>query len=327
MEQKDIDKILKPGKLLLIVVIVLILATLGLVGASFYVEYEAKKDPKPLGELIENNQDKAGTYAKVQMATIPYGFAEEGEGKYYYFTMDPEGYMYIVRVTDDTYKKLEEMYNNGEGKVDYEFKGFTFTTPSKLKSLAIEATNEIFEENPIRLSDFEDYFGKVYIDETEKVDNQTVNNLQAVAIIVGAFAFIFGIILISQVVRTKKVLNNKELVEDLKEELASLNDDQYKNLKLYLTNKYIVSKLSGLEVFEYKDVIWEYSLIRYRNGIETGVSLMLVTKDKKKHELAAASAHSTRIDEIMTEIHDRNPNVRVGYSKENRDFYKNYQKQ
>ena len=30
------------------------------------------------------------------------------------------------------------------------------------------------------------------------------------------------------------------------------------------------------------------------------------------------------IEEIMTEIKDRNEEVRIGYTKENREFYRNY---
>lgn len=145
--------------------------------------------------------------------------------------------------------------------------------------------------------------------------------------ITGLFTIILGGTAISQVLRTSKITKNKELVEDAKLELESLTDNPYKKLKIYLTNKYIISKSGGLHIIEYKDVIWEYSLIRYVNGIAQSKSLMLCTKNKKKLSIAVGTANDSNIDEIMVEIKDKNDNVKIGYTKENREFYKNYQKE
>ena len=131
----------------------------------------------------------------------------------------------------------------------------------------------------------------------------------------------------SQIARTRKFTKNKELVEDVREELRSMNDDAYGKLKIYLTNKYIVSKTGGISIFEYKDVIWVYATVRYVNGVAQGRSLMLCTKDKKKVTMAATGPNDTALDEIMTEIHDKNPNVRIGFTKENREYFKEYQKE
>ncbi|MCI8620292.1 MAG: hypothetical protein HFJ50_00110 [Clostridia bacterium] len=54
---------------------------------------------------------------------------------------------------------------------------------------------------------------------------------------------------------------------------------------------------------------------------------MLCTKDKKKYTMAGTGANDTAIDEIMTEIKDKNPNVRIGFTKENREFFKDYKKE
>lgn len=327
MEEKEVQKILKPAKMIIIITIITIAVTLALIGTGLYLQYDSTKEPRPLGELIENYEDKEGEYVKIQMAYVPYGIAEEDGNRYYYFATDAEGYMYIVRITDSTYKKIEEMYNNGEGTVDYELKGYTFTIPYELKKIAIEAGNEAFEEKVLTYSNFEDYVGNVYIDEVDKPENDTTSTLYGLSLIVGLFTLALIISCVSQILRTRKVTGNKELMEELKNELTDLTDNTYKKLKIYLTSKYIVSKSGGIEAFEYKDVIWEYSQIRYVNGIASGKSLILCTKDKKKHTLASTGANDNSIDEIMIEIKDKNPNVRIGYTKENRDFFKEYQKE
>lgn len=326
MEEKQINKILKQGKGLLIITLVFLAALVGLLGAAFYIQYDATRDPKDLGELIDNYEDKEGTYVKLNVAYVPYGFAEEGTDRHYYFAMDEEKYMYIVRITDKTYEHLESLYKEGE-TFDYELKGYAFNISSKLKKIAIEAGNEAFEESVLTSSNFSDYFGNVYIDEEDRPENETVNILEGVAIFAGVFLIVFGITFIVQKTKSMRVTGNKELMEDLRSELEGMNDNEYGKLKIYLTNKYIISKLSGLNVIEYKNVIWEYSQIRYVNGVAQGKTLILCTKDKRRHSVAAAGADDARIDEIMVAIKDKNDQVKIGFTKENRDFFKNYQKE
>lgn len=329
MDEKQIDKILKPGKILLIITIIAIIGTIALFVAGVYTSYENTKNPELLGTLIDNGEDKEGVYAKVDVATIPYGFAEEGQGRYYYFVKDADGYMYIVRITDGTYKKLEEMYNNGEGEVKYEFAGYTYNIPASLKRLAIEAANEGVEDNSKKMTyaNFENYVGSVYIDETKKPESDNSSMFYGMGIMAGVFTVCLVIASVTQIINVRKITKNSELMEELKAELAGNTDDTYKKLKLYLTDRYIISRTGGIEAFGYKDVIWEYSLIRYVNGVAQGKTLIIYTRDKRRHNLAATGPNDERIEEIMTEISDKNPNVRVGYTKENRQFFKEFKKE
>lgn len=329
MSESEINKVLRPGRLIHIFTIIVVLITIGLIGGSFIVGMNERKNARSLGELIDANEDKPGICAKVNMAYMPYGFAQEDEDKFYYFAMDSEQFMYIVRITENTYKKLEEMYNNGEGNIDYEFTGYTYSIPSKLKKLAIESANEAIQDegNKLTYSNFNDYVGSVYLDETLEPEGHITNNLLAFGIIAGVFAIVLVFASVSQLMRARKLTKNTELMEELRQELADLDDNPYKKLNMYLTRKYIISKSGGISVYEYKDVIWEYATVRYVNGVAQGRSLMLCTKDKKKYTMAGTGANDTAIDEIMTEIKDKNPEVRIGFTKENREFFKNYKKE
>lgn len=329
MDEKQIDKILKPGKILLIITIIAIIGTIALFGAGVYTSYNATKSPEPLGTLIDNGEDKEGKYAKIDVVTIPYGFAEEGKGRYYYFVKDADGYMYIVRITDSTYKKLEKMYNDREGEVKYEFKGYTYKIPASLKRLAIEAANEGVEDESKKMTyaNFEGYVGSVYIDETKKPESDDSSMFYGMGIMAGVLTVCLVIASVTQIINVRKITKNSELMEELKAELAGNTDDTYKKLKLYLTDRYIISRTGGIEAFGYKDVIWEYSLIRYVNGVAQGKTLIIYTRDKRRHNLAATGPNDERIEEIMTEISDKNPNVRVGYTKENRQFFKEFKKE
>ncbi len=324
MEEKEIKKVLRTGRAMLIATLVFLVLTVGLIGGAFYIRYNETKDPKDLGQLIENYEDKEGEYVKINLAYLPYGFAEEDSSKFYYFAMDQENYMYIIRMTDETYEKLKELSNDGNDKIEYEFKGYTFSQPTQMKQLAVEAANEAFEETKFTYSNISDYVGSVYIDETELPDEDTSVMLVGFSIMSGVFVLVFGITLLIQRIREWGITSNKELMEQLKMELEDLTDNPYKKQKIYLTSKHIISKSGGLSVLEYNQIIWMYSQIRYVNGVAQGKTLIACTKSKRKYTLATTGPNDMNIEEIMTEIKDRNEEVRIGYTKENREFYRNY---
>ena len=58
-----------------------------------------------------------------------------------------------------------------------------------------------------------------------------------------------------------------------------------------------------------------------------GKCLILCTRDIKRHSVAATGANDASIDEIMIEIKDKNDNVKIGFTKENREFFKGFQKE
>lgn len=330
MEEKEINKILKPGKVLLIVTIAFVLLTVGIFVAGFYENYSAKKNPKELGTLIRNDEEEEGQYVKLKMSYVPYVFAEEGTTNpyYYYFAWDAEDYMYIVRLTDETYKQIADLKKEDSDTIEYELKGYTFKTPASLKKIAIEELNEIYENNEVTSSNFTEYFGKVYIDETEIPTNTSGDaTLYGIGFCVGIFALMFVIIYVSRMKGTINFRKNPEKYEELKEELASLTDNQYSKLKVYLTSKYIIAKSSAVIAIPYKDVIWEYTTIHYRNGVAMNKSLTICTSNKKKIVIATSGPNDTDIDEMMVEIQDRNENVKIGYTKENRQYYRDYRKE
>lgn len=173
MEEREINKIFKPGKALLIVTLVFLIATIALIGIAMYMRVGETMNPKNLGELIENYEEKEGMYVKIDLGYLPYGFAEEDNSKYYYLAMDKDGYMYIVRITDKTYDELVKLSDEGKNEIQYELKGYAFDIPMDLKRLAVEAGNEVFENMDLTLSNIENYVGGVYIDETELPDDDT----------------------------------------------------------------------------------------------------------------------------------------------------------
>ena len=154
-------------------------------------------------------------------------------------------------------------------------------------------------------------------------------------IIVGSFGIIMSvsllIIFIVICIETKITLK-KYNIDELKYELSKSSVKKYEKLNIYLTDNYIISKNMGLNILEYKNVVWLYKekrIIRYRRtGIPIGISLLAFNK-KKGYEIAYISIFKKTektLDEVMFEVQEKNNNVMLGYTKENVENFKKIQK-
>lgn len=323
----DYNKIFKSKKSILIVALVLVAITIGLFVASYIVnkkKYEGVQ-MHTYNDLISKNEDKENMLVKLEIADLPYLFAtkDEKNTKYkFYFAFDENNYWYIVRITDDTYKKMEEQYNQDKDNFKYVLKGYIYDDEAELKKLAISAYNEGLPAGAekLTLSNFKDYLGSTYLDEVITPTSSETTTLMGIGIGVGILALVFVIIYTSQLIRLKSTLK-KYNIEELKEELSNCNIDEYKKQNVYLTNKYVISTINGLDVFEYKDILWIYNEKRKQNGILLGVWIIACTKDKKKIQIASAKKDDILI-QIMSRIKEKNQDMLVGFTSDNVKQYK-----
>ena len=326
MEQIEIDKIFKPSKKMLITSLVLILIAIALVIIPTYIESANKPEAKSLHDLIYNYQDNEGEYAKIDLAFEPYGFAIEDERLQYYFAMDKDGYMYIVRLTDETYNELVKLQEEKQDEFSYELKGYIYTMPEELKEIAIESYNEISEEKILTEENLEEYVGSVYLDETITPGMEYTTVMFVIAGIISFIAIIIFIMFVIYMIRIRKT--DKEKIELAKEELGKTTSKAYTKQNIYLTDKYIISNYNGLYILEYEEILWIYTLINYYRGIATGKTLIVATDNKKKISLGHTSnANDQTLEEIITKINEKNPDIKLGYTDENRKYFKDLKKE
>lgn len=329
MEDNQIKKILKVKNTYLIVALVIMVISIALVVASYFVSQPDEAELKDLHELIYNYEDKEGEYAKITSAYLPFGFAveelENGGQFNYYFVMDKEGYMYIARLTDETYAEMERQKEEQGDNFSYEIKGYLYNIPTELKRLAISGYNEAYENETLNYDNLEEYVGKVYLDETITPESDLANALIAIAIIAFIMGFIFLIIYIVYKIRGSKV--DKTRLEEAREELKSSSAKLYPKQKLYLTDRYVISNYNGLYILEYKEILWVYNLINYYRGVATGKTLMAYTTNNKKIGIGyTGNVSNQTIEEIMGKIQEKNPELRIGYTDDNISYFKNYKK-
>lgn len=317
-------KILKENKknLLVTLGISILGIILIIIGAAFSISPE-DLEPKEYDELISNKQDTPDDYATVTITYLPYLFAEKDTDygtKKYYMIFDENGYPYIARLTDETYKKLEAKYDNGED-ISYKITGFLSAQETELRKLAIESHKELFEDSKITDENYELYFGKTFIDE-EYVPSTTIEiifiSIGGISLIVGLICFIVCIV---GVIRFKKTLN-KYGKDELEYELAKSSTIYYKKQEVCLTDNYVITTFMGLDVIKYEDILWLYNENRRYNFISIGKYLIARTNNKKAIQLSYVYKNEAKLIEIMNKIHEKNPKILIGFTKENQNAYK-----
>lgn len=319
VKSKQIKDIIKKSKTNLIIWLVVALCGIGITFLS--VNMTSVRGGENFHELLATGEKKENKQVSIEVTEQPYVFAYypgDSTGKFY-FLWDEE-YIYIAFLSQKEFDRLNtEDIKNNHLKVS----GITKSIPSDIRKLALEAYNENMDkENRITSADFDSYFGVLYLDQTE-TDPATV-----VCLIVGLIGWFAGLGgFISQLIRSLRLKKNMKKISDedfeaLNLELDSEEGFYYKNAKLSLTKNFIVDFSRGLDVYKYNDILWMYRYEYRYNGINTQLSIVLYTDDKKRHMVANLPGYTKKSKEvnkeIMEAIMDKNPKMVVGYNNENR---------
>lgn len=321
--QEKLKKITKKTKEHLICAIVFFGLGILCFGWAYYISETTKDEGVTLHELISVGSTKEKDIVELTVTEIPYVFAEYDSdltSPKYYFLMD-ENYLYVGYLDYATYQMLNQDDINEK---PITIKGVTKTIPDDVIDIAIEVYNEDLEEEFLTKGNYKSYIGEICIDTVSDL----VDNLFQIILGV-SFVFIGIIYLIIYYIRKRKINKAKKdmvLWEQIQKELESSQTIDYYKFGLCLTPNYIVDGLKGLTLIPYADIVWVYLHEHKYNGIVCNRYLMVITKDKKKIQVAELGgihpkAKNTYI-EIMEKIYEKNQNILVGYTKENKERIK-----
>lgn len=311
MEENEIDKILKPKNKLVTFFIICLTIALVCIGVVFYEKFASDdREVVDLSELVSNGNEKERQYVKLDTNSLPILLAANPEGdNYLYYMTDIEQHIYVVRLSNETFQEIIQMHNKETGMLNstYQLKGITNNIDEQTKRLAIANSQKVFGNKEINNDNFSEYLEDIYIEE-KTVSSRTVT-LYTILALTGLFFLIiaFGYLL-PGILKSRKMSNNKELVEDLRIELANLTDIPYKGQHVYLTRNYVVF---GTQAIKYEDIVRGYILKQRTYGIKVGENLMIQTKDGKKHLIASITTNSNILNNILKDIHSKNRNIEV----------------
>lgn len=315
MNEKELKKIFKTNSKYLLTVVILFVVSIVMFAMSTPVEEE--ESPKDYNDLIVDKQDQEGSYATVTIDSVPILFATN-DYENYYIVMDTNNYMYLSRLTDDTYNKLEKEYNTNKS-INYTLTGYLYNAPEELQKLAMDIYNEEMGEEIITKYNYHTYFGSTYLDETNNPNaNDTLLAIGFILIIVSIIIFIVYLVNVIKTKKTYKKYSKEELTTILQESTTIA----YPKAKIYLTSKYIISTSSGITVTKYEDLVWMYIQRRTYNFINIGTNLLGRTNNNKVVNLAVTYRNNYLLEEIISEIEKHNKNILIGYTKENSKAYR-----
>ena len=112
-------------------------------------------------------------------------------------------------------------------------------------------------------------------------------------------------------------------LEDVKYEMEKSTAKHFPQEHIYLTDKYVVSDVNGLlKVNEYEEFVWIYNFKAQQYGVTVNIFLTVKTKNKKELHIAT-STNENKLNEIISIIKQKNTNILVGFTPENKKEYKN----
>lgn len=282
---------------------------------------DAEKNKDTMHNVILKDSDKnINKKAYLDVYTTPYKFAVyDDTSDAYYFVMDDK-YMYVSYMSLTDYNNLnKEDIKTNPVKIE----GITKKTPDDIKKLAIEAYNEAMEneEDKLTINDFDNYFGSIYIDMTQS--DETIGDFQyLMGVIFGILGLVMFIIFVVCKMSFKKNIRKLDSSEITKIDME-MNDPEafyYEKAHLFLTKNYIINFAGIFNVINYKDIIWIYPFVMRTNGIKTGQSIMVVTKDGKAKKVADIDVFTKGkkeiFDEIFNTIASKSDKIIIGYDKE-----------
>lgn len=326
MTKSEINKILKPKKPLLYVALPLLVLSIVMYIIAANVKV-SKEDAIDYRKLLFNYDNIKGEYTKLDICSA-YSFAGKDNLTYYY-VQDADGYVYVARITDETFDKMDEAFSRSSNPDDFTYTiyGYVREVYSDLKKFIISEFDDAFDTDvKLTNSTYDDYFSDTYIDETlaGKV------TLSAFFIGAGVVSDIVGLILLLLFLvsssRSKKSLANFDY-DILYSQLASAETVCYKQVGLYLTGQYLIASSGGLRVLKYSDIFWMYPVKNRVNGIPTSASLAAAYSDKKVYTIASTTANKEDLlVEIMQKVYDRNNNILMGYNDVNVQAFRDFQK-
>ena len=327
MEHKKILKVSK--KSLIVTIILTVLATAAFIAMVVLNTPGKNVECDVYNDLINLKQDEENKYVQLEIATLPFEFAEKKENsstQKFYFVADESSYLYIVRLSPKKYEEIKKEHDKNPDNFRYTLKGYIFNSPYDLKKLAINAYNrgrEVSER--ISYADFESYFGKTYLDDRITPNTNIATTCLAIGAFMGIFAFVSLCIFLNNAIKTKSTIK-KYGMQELESELEASDVIAYEKANTYLTNKFVMSNMCGLRAIKYEDILWTYMEKRRQNGVTVGKYLLVLTKDGKR-EYVSSNLNEDTLKEIMEKIYLKNNSVLIGFTAENNKEYKRLRKE
>lgn len=328
LNSNQLENAIKKSQKFLIISLVFLLITGILIFLG--IRNNEKKLPTPvsMNELITDSKNEEDVYAYVDVNRKPYLFAvytEDGkeEDAKFYFAMDSNDYLYVLYMSTADFNRLNV---DSIKETPIRVTGLTKHIAPDIKELAIETYNEEMEEEYLTNDNFSEYVGLIYLDMKTNPNDSSLYYIGA--FISGLIFLIFIITYLSIWLKNRKVFKNftSGELEKINLEILELGENPYAKMKLYLLKDYIVDVSNGIIILKYSDVLWAYPYEYRYNGLLVNKNIKLVNLNNKVYDISNTKFLDKNkdqiIEEILVKLKEKNEEIVVGYTKENRKIVK-----
>ena len=327
----EIQKKLKRNNGILIGAIVLFLVMIAMIIWIYMIQNAELETPHSMHDVIASGVERENVYVKMDAQLLTECFATYGDGsstdKRYYFASDGT-YTYILNLTVSQFDEMKTIYeftyDSGEDATipePIEVTGVTAFIPTDIREIAIEAYNEMMEEELLTEENFDEYIGPMCIQVgTTPRDNYVWQFV--IAFTAGVMGIVLLIIYLNYHFTTKKTLKKyASQMDEIYQEIEAEETNTYNKGKLYIAKNYLIDLTTGLNIIKLSEIEWMYPHEYRRNGIATTKSIIVVTADGKRNQIAKMDVISKKskemFEEVYSKISERVPNAMNGYTKEN----------
>lgn len=267
------------------------------------------------------SESETGSFAYVDVVGIS-NWLYQYDGDTYYTILDSEDYLYTAKVSDSDFRKMSAQYaywmeEDAPKPEPYRLEGIVRKTTSSIRS-------SLSESWEITTAEYDELFGTLLLDATSSPSSEA----GAVWYLGAMFAFIIGLCLVLVILPinslTKKSLNRLEDLNLTDRAAQQLEDGSYTTIGkdlIRMSDNVFFAKKSGLAV-PYSDILWIYKRTVRTNLVIVNLYLNVCTKDKEISVHLGGPKAEALLQQAAVAIAEKNPNVLIGYSKENQKAYK-----
>ena len=315
----------KPNKRLHIILIVLMVITIigGLLG--YLLENNIISNDKKNVQTF--NPFNAGSdYSKLTPEYLSDEFATEYDDSVnYLFAIDKDNNSYIVAVKAndmDQYKDLiDYTYSTtGNAPAAVTLQGTPRKIDSEITNLAVDSFNTFCDSDVVSTSNFNSVFGDYYLDTTQLPSgNYTFMSVCIFLFLVCAFIYIY---LMDRERKSFKLRKStlekfdntaiKEVDKEINESISIFFNPQ----NLYCTSNYIISTARGFDIIHLSEIKHVYGCIYGNNQKKPTSSIVVVTNDDIKHEIAVIKLDqkgNLLLGDIINIIKSKLPDITYGF--------------
>lgn len=299
-----------------LITLILLAAAVGFGALSYMFAHRGEENPQPMD--LENG--KLRQYVYVDAVGVSDWVYTVGRSTTYYILMDEDHYTYLARIPAGMMYKYSAQRDWFDEKTDVE-------TPVRITGMLTKTSEGVrkgfMEALEIDETEFESYFGDWTLAVGENPSNSAGMPFLILAIVAGGAVLFMLLIALAKRPAEKKAVKRLEergLLDQAEAELNAPTVQSLKNDRFRLGSRFLFGKGMGLAA-SWDDVLWCYiSRSSYYGFISH--NLNVCTADRKIHSMFFRQKHQEEMRELMVSFSERNPEMYLGYTMENRKLYR-----